>query len=82
VKRLDGICPSCNDKPRMAGYSYCATCRNTKQRERYNVTRDRKRREARPGYNPNACNCGNPRCNGLMCERADAVALEATECIR
>lgn len=65
-RKGNGICTRCANAPRIEGYSYCRECRKQMQRDRYTRLAASKRRDR---VNPHACNCGNPTCSGLTCER-------------
>lgn len=57
--------------------AYCVECKRIVQRERYRLLRDgtlQPKHRAKRRLHPDACNCGDSACNGLVCERAGVVA--------
>lgn len=75
------VCPACKLAPKEISSGYCRACHRIKDRA-WKRTAAALPPEARiqrklsyraggraiPKLGPNACNCGNPACNGLTCE--------------
>ena len=63
------MCVNGCGKPTLQDRRICMDCRRTEARE---YARYRTKLINSPNFNSESCNCKNPGCNGLQCERVSA----------
>ena len=67
-RRLDGLCTTCHGPvPELRNDLYCHPCRRAMDK-RTKEARKHKPKVARR----DSCNCGDPSCNGMTCDRVIA----------
>lgn len=66
MRRKDGLCYGCGAQPAGLG-GYCRPCSSAKNKANY-----LRRKSVCAKLRPDACNCKDPTCNGLTCERVSA----------
>lgn len=69
MRKPNRICVDCSKRPAMVLSSYCAECKSARNKAWQLAHPGHRRRSDQRKADPNVCNCGNPACNGLTCER-------------
>jgi hypothetical protein len=65
------MCPRCSLRQKWKDYPYCQDCKRAGDRARAAARKAKRGSLGRPGSD--ACNCKNPVCNGLMCDRLSTL---------